>query len=424
MKIKTIYIYYLVLVLFLALWGGTSALPMPIRLAYLALTIAPLFKYNELIPAVFACALILSHNSFTEPVLPTEDKFFMVILAGLALITNRSKRIRGYIFIVSLLYILLVDMVTQGHTSRLFSKTFICILTYLCVRGKMDECKEPLKFAFIICAIVLSYWTLFRLDARMRTIHEVEGLSETAGWTDPNYLGCIIGLGCVIAINELITAAKKGYLRIVYILTIVLSLFALAYLASRGAILAVAASAALLFSFSKSAKRSRKILFVVAMAGLLLFMYQSSALDALEARFQSDTMATGTGRTEIWAIKLKAFFSEGNLFNYLFGFGQEQGFLLGNFGRARAFHNDFIAFLVEYGFIGLFLFLMVLYYPIKRTVKQYRNTIIGLMAVIFVAALTLEPMSSDMPGSIAFTYFLFYIITEYISANKAYLSHR
>lgn len=417
MNNKTIYRYYFILFLILAVWSGESSLPMPVRLLYLGMLVVPLLKRSDLIPAVFAGALTVSYNSFTAPILPTEDYYYMVILGGLALLLNKSTKVKGYVFFVFLLYVLFVDLVTQGHISRLFSKMFICILTYLCVKDRLDRCKTPMEIAFMVCSIILSYWTLFRLDARMRTIHAVEGMDEAAGWTDPNYLGCIIGLGGLIAIKELISASKSEIPRILSIITIVISLFALAYLASRGAILALAAGAVILFTFSKRTKSSYKVLFVIAMSALLFFMYQSSVFDALEARFTSDTMATGTGRTEIWAIKLSSFFNDGNILNIIFGYGQEKGFELGNFGRARAFHNDFIAFLVEYGFVGLILFLSALSYPVRRASRSIRNTILGFVTFIAVAGLTLEPISSDMPNSIAFTFFILYVITAYKSGN-------
>ena len=396
----------------MALWDGIKVeVPMVFRLVFLALTYLPLIKWQELFPAVFVATLTIAFNAFTSPLLPTSMFYYIIILFGFAILSGTRKVVLpSMVFIVAFTLMLLVDLVTQDGLAFATTRVLMCLLAFVIVWGDGDRCNEHMPYAFMMIAIVLSYWTIFRPEARIEAMHTIEGFEETSGWTDPNYLGSMISLGSIVAVNELMNRRRNFLKAIISTTTIILSIFALAYLASRGAIVALVAGLLVLVLFSKRLKKSRKVLFVALAAAFLVFMFQSGYFDLVIARFQDDSLATGTTRTIIWQQKLGAFFNEGDFWRWMFGYGQVGGFELGHFGRARAFHNDFVAALVEYGFVGLILFLYTLYYAIKKAPKSTHLSVWALLVSYVAVCMTLEPTFSDMPSSIIFTFFLFYIL--------------
>ena len=412
MNKKVAYIYYFVIILIMAIWDGIGVeVPMIVRLGFLALTFVPLFKWVEMLPAVFVATLTISFNAFTSPLLPTSRYFYVIILLAFTFVSGGKKLVLPPgIFILCLLMVALTDLFQQGEFSYVSNKVLMVLLLYIIIKGNKERSREHMSYAFMMIANVLSYWTLLRPEAQMQSVHAIEGFEDVASWTDPNYLGCMIALGGTVAINEMLNNREKRLKTCLCVVTIVASVFSLAYLASRGAIVALAGGLIVMIVFSNKTKKSYKFLFVILAAAFLTFMYQSSYFDFVIARFQSDTMATGTDRTVIWTAKLNAFFTECRPIDWLIGLSHDRGLELGHFGRARAFHNDFVAALVEYGIVGLSLFIYTLYRVVERAPKEYKNTVWGLMTAYVAVCMTLEPTFSDMPSSIVFMCFIFYML--------------
>lgn len=410
MKNKFFYIYYFFMILVLALYTNMSKSPnIIIRIAYLVALITPLITSIELLPAVLICTLVISQNTFAYPFMPTENYYYLIILLFFAIIeksqTNRinhGARVRP-LFLLLLIYVFLNDIFFQFHLSRVTITVFECILMFVCIGTKRENSNKHISLGFMMVSLVLSYWVLFRIEARIGVSHSF-GDMESGGWTDANYLGGIIGIGSVIAVKEILQNRENKTLLILCLATLISSFFSLAYLASRGAFLAVSIGIMTLVLFSK-AKQTTKTLIILSIIALIVLMYTSNYFDLLIARVQSEDV-TGTGRTIIWAKKLDGFLEEGTILNWLFGYGHTEAFLLGNFGRPRAFHNDFIAVLVEYGFVGLGLFIALLLYPIRKASKQMRPTISVFVLYLMVLGLTLEPLTG---GNIAFLGYFFYI---------------
>lgn len=409
---KIAYIYYFVIIMIMAIWDGIGVeVPMMIRIAFLGITFIPLLNRKDLFPAVFVSTVTISQNAFTSPLFPTSTYFFVIILFIFAIASALHRFVLPpFVFILSYVLVSLTDLIQQEALSYVSTKILMCLLAFVIIKGNKEKSREHISYAFMIIAIVLSYWTLLRPDAHIVSYHNTEGFDSVEGWTDPNYLSSMIALGCMVAINELLNNREKGVKLLFCTTTVVFSLFSMAFLASRGAIVALAVGSAVLLLFSAQTKKAYKLLFVVLATALIVFMYQTSYFDLAIARFQEESLYTGTNRTEIWGAKLHSFFTELNPFECVFGISHDKGLLLGHFGRPRAFHNDFIAVLCEYGFAGLILFVYTLFRIIKRINREYIYQVGGLLATYVTVALTLEPSFSDMPSSIVFMFFLFYLL--------------
>jgi O-antigen ligase len=196
-------------------------------------------------------------------------------------------------------------------------------------------------------------------------------------------------------------------LKVVYITAIVISLPTLLLNASRGAMLSVVCAFVFLSMFSKI-KPWQKIGIVLMGAVGVIYLYNNQYFDLLLYRIENDS-GGGSGRTEIWEAKFRAF-SQGNIAQILFGNGYYGGMTIT--GRYMGFHNDFVGFLVEYGIVGLCLLLYMLYYPIRMFFK--RGIIQpDVMVIVFYLAtcfITLEPF-----GLALLPYYSFYMYALLLS---------
>ena len=123
--------------------------------------------------------------------------------------------------------------------------------------------------------------------------------------------------------------------------------------ASRGAFLSMTVAITIITLFARI-KTSSKFGIVIAVSLSVVTMYSLGLFEVLEERVMSDD-GTGNARTIIWAAKLDAY-SQLSLLEKVFGSGYRRGFELaipGGFG----FHSDYIAWLVDYGIVGLLFFI-------------------------------------------------------------------
>ena len=125
-----------------------------------------------------------------------------------------------------------------------------------------------------------------------------------------------------------------------------------------------------------------------------------------------DEDGTGSGRTTICALKL-LLFTEEPAYKLLTGLGFRGGFMLGFVG-GYGFHNDFVAFFVDYGIIGFCLFVCMLLYPLYLVSKNKENKAIvtALIVYLLLCCMTLEPINA---GRLTFLYMYIFI---YILAKQ------
>ena len=411
-KKRFLLFYYVALILVMILYTRMDAAPMTFRLAYLAALLLPLTMNLQYFPAVLITTLAISQNSFAYPLVPDDNYYYVIItllFAVLSIASHNRNTLKAKkdqlspLFIIILSYLVIINLFQDGQILMLSSSVFICVMLYLCARRYLAVNSWLIAIAFMVFSLAMSYWLIFHPEARVLSAHGEEGMT----WADANYLGGMAGMGCIIAVMGLLYAKKTILHLVICALTIVSTLYFLAIMTSRGAILAVGLSSIALVLFSR-VKRTTKALYLIGVIGIILFVYYSKTFELLMSRFNAmDT--TGTGRTLIWTAKLKGFFQEGTAFNLIFGFGSEGGYSLGasELGRIRAFHNDFISVLVEYGLIGLVLFILALIYPYHIANKEDKPIIAALLLYLVTIGLTLEPVIS---GRFVFVAFLFFTI--------------
>lgn len=418
-KNRNSYVYCIILLIILVSWTSqTTAPPGPVRILYLiAVMIIPFVSQTFMLPAALSCFLIVSKNGFAYSYLPQGDynysiSLFLVFLL-LFLISKTSKvdyhKIPG-IIVIMLIYVLFVDFVNNGSIEHLFHCLFVVIMFFLLsniASDKTDHNENIKIFAlFLSLGALALYYFYFRFGYMFSIVYKHLG-QETIGWTDPNYFSSTIGMAVLSSMIILFNLKTTIIEKILFIITIVVGFFIMVRCASRGAVLAIAISGSFLLLFS-NLKAKYKFFILILVVAFVLILFTNGAFQLLQDRIEADT-TMGTGRVGLWKKKLQLFFQVNNPLYLTFGMGAHKGLYLGGSSiKYHSFHNDFVAYLVCYGFIGLILFVLFLLSPIKKVSKKspFRPAVIASVIYLVVCSITLNPLSE---GYLAYFCFYFFI---------------
>lgn len=429
MKKQTfIYIYYALLIVVLASRiNAASDPPMLMRLAFIGAVIAPVLAIKEVCyPAIITLFYVISLNGFAYSYMPYN--LWLYVTITLLILFFYWKRVSLQIKINTPIpkiilaipfYIFLIDLIHVGgpNSSGFIHDNLFCFILLsfflLLIEGNEENALSQVPLCFSIITVVLC---LAFLTNREQYILQSFGDIDRTGWTDPNYFGTVIGMGSICGLIKLFDKDDRRKLRLVekfiYYLAIIISVPVLLLNASRGAVLAVVSGFLILFVFSK-ASFYYKVIVVSIGAVALLYLYSNAYFDLLLLRVENDD-GYGSERTLIWASKLNAY-SNGSFLELIFGYGTDGGLLMGWNGKAKGFHNDFVGYLVDYGIVGLTMFLYMLYYPIKKTPSNSskKPAVIVLIVYIVTCIMTLEPF---VMGVLA--YFVLYMYALLLAQNE------
>lgn len=386
------------------------------RLVVLGLIVGPLFvSHSEWLPAITTLFYTIGTSNYNSTLLPVDPKtYLIVLLIGIFILKQKAKYpvlkpLFALIFLTGF-----VNLISFGSWESITS-TLIWTATFFFYTPFFEE-KHVVAFSyvFVIISLVISVSRIVLGSGFTDSYMNGTELERTA-LIDINYAACVVGMGIISGAIILF----KGYAHNIVIkstvaVTLVISLVTLALNASRTSFLAVAAAILVLLLFS-NVKSGYKLLSALLILALIIVLYNNSYFELLEYRVEND-VGGGSYRTEIWQKKIDAFFSEGTVINWLFGFGLEPASSL---GIRYAFHNDYLAFCCEYGFIGLALFLSLFFIPFKHC--GFRNApALAVIVYLMVVSLTLEPFAA---GRLPYYGFWFYaLLTTSLTGDKSKLS--
>jgi hypothetical protein len=187
-----------------------------------------------------------------------------------------------------------------------------------------------------------------------------------------------------------------------------LSLIAVALSYHRTALVAIGLAIWLWMVLSK--KYGWAILLII-LAGLLAFFLRdwvqllySNVADILQGRVAISSRAFLRGRGTIWYLFLHSLFSSHPLFWLLGRGGSVAGGFVPNYGllTSNEPHNDFIRILHAYGFVGLGLYITILFSFFRKSLHLRRtsdhfsrslgNVMIVVLMMIVLLSITTEPM--------------------------------
>lgn len=404
---KRLYAYYFFLLVVLCTWfSSTAPPPMPLRILFLAALVVPAFyKFTNIFVPVISCFTALATYGFSLSYMPTEKSIYLFIVVVLLLFNVHRLRYfqRPPILLVFLcVYVFIIDLFTSGRVEEVFFCLLIIILSFYFVSLNGLE-RNIYIIAFIVVTLILSLY--FFTYGQSSAVEVTE--TGRRYWRDPNYMGNVCGMGVVLAyifiVNRL---ASSMLLKRLCFITVGVGMLMLVMNASRGAFLSMAVVIVVATLFSKVNLKT-KISMVVFIVSAVLIMYSLGAFDVLNERIQNEDDGTGNGRTIIWEAKMLGYLNL-SLFEKIFGIGYKGGFDLAMPG-GYGFHNDYLAFLVDYGLIGLILFVSLLFYPIKLAWydSSKRVNVVSLILFLIICCFTLEPFTI---GYLTYWFFYMFII--------------
>lgn len=413
-------LYYLVLVLLISAWGNGNTSPNTVyKVAYCTCLLLPtLFNNTEYIPTLIVGFSGIALYGYAYSFMPTYLPIYLITLFVIYNVFVKHKHTKYKCPKVVLyfgIYCMGVDLLWGGEIANITYSILIIILMGRFIDKDVDwKTISMYSAGLALTTLVLSsYFIVFQDQFTEDYYAQGSGL-ERSGWMDPNYFGMVIGMGVVAAIVQLTKIKDLGILeKIFYITTVAIAIPTLVLNASRGSLLAVAVAFSVLLVFSK-VKSIYKGLILMGVFGFVIYLYNNSYFDLLEYRILNDS-GGGSGRSEIWERKIAAF-TEGNIVEWLIGYGNIGGKELG-MSSAFGSHNDFVAILCAYGVVGLLTFLSMLAYPVYNLKLQASNKAIvsAVTIYMFVVCLTLEPYTA---GRLPYFSYLLYAFLIMVAANN------
>ena len=389
--------------LILISWHNPFATPPELlRILYLLALLGPLtIKQPKLLAIIIPAFYAISNYSCFISYMPNQVFIYLAFpILALFLHSYGKTDKTSIIFLVFFIITAANNFVNSMKFESISSCCLLVFLWFKFVPNSVNSYAHIFSYAFAIMSLTLSI--IFIVGGSAFQMDFGAGGFERTEWMDPNYFGCIVGIGIMASMIEILyNRILKIPERILFLLTIGISFYVLILNGSRGALLATGMSLILLL-IGNGQNISKKLLIICGFSIFIYMLYMSGTFDFLLYRIELDSGKGGSGRTYIWQTKMMAFSNQLSVLEQLFGIGYKNGMALG-FGFSRGFHNDYIAILVEYGVFGLMVFIGMLLSPLRKS----NNKVIVLSIIVYVAmaSSTLEPISG---GMIVYFGFLFY----------------
>ena len=400
--------------------------PMILRIFYLLAVFAPgLLDKNGLVPAALTCFWGIAVNGYAYSYMPTQVFLYVGMLVISLFIIHRYDKpvmaFRGYLLpVVFCLYVSARNLMETTSIENLTWASLLFILFPLFMSDNDATNERKMSWAFMVMTSVLSFYcfTTQELFAGQYGAAGTE-MASRSGWTDPNYLSMIVGMGAVIGFRNFLRIRRVD--RTTAMLSLVaffMAVPAMLLLVSRGGLLCLCGGIATLMTFSEI-KLKYKVGAVTLIVIFLVILYTNDFLTMLEERMNSDGGGSNDERLWILQHRFEAFFDSTPLY-WLFGYGMENGMHLG-LPYKMGSHNDYVSFMAEYGLVGLMMFLGMLALPLynmRRDSKVWAD-IMAYMAYILLACLTLEPFAFGVWVYYVFLLFIIVVVRSDIARQRS-----
>jgi len=291
------------------------------------------------------------------------------------------------IMFVSALYSISGNLFTAGDANGLAPKLTITAL-FLLAASQLQRSQDFKIFitATVFVALALSVWVIgsaFSLD-----FEAMRGGIDV----NQNFVSVFVLVGAIPLIYMLFKVRGWIFLgTIALLLVIALGSF---MLASRG-MLGAFIMALIFMAPSISKGKSKKAVLMLSLALVAVF---AVALilpggSSILGRFQEGDLGTLNGRTLVWNRAID-YFGEGSIMRQLFGYGLSSGQVILPSHLTDDlwnFHNQYLSWLVEEGFIGLIIFCGFLFSVGRSVLKSehpLKPVMLGWLAFLGVAGMS------------------------------------
>lgn len=374
-------LYFLSLGVIQAMWTNLYAFPpLFLRIAMIAAVFIPVILRRDLMLFVFPFFLTLRGQLSTAyQYLPDANSYsFYISVLLLCIFIHRKhlqplnfKAFKPYLFLA--LYFLIVDFLCTGYLGLYSTNFLIVLLLALFIKTEFDF--ELLSLSLVlVCGFLAIYYIVMFDKFLVSWGAESEGI-ERSGWSDPNYYSTLLAIGFQISLFYLFGFLKSRFIllnsRLALIAICSVIFGAVIMCASRGGFLCLTFGFLTCFLLIKPNIKVYFITFLLVIV-LLSYLYSKGIFDVLLYRlFEQGNMDTGGERTVIWARVLDNF-SIQSIILQIFGGGYWHRTVLSHGWET---HNEFIAILADYGFVGIMLFLNLIFSMLtfKSSHQRVRN---------------------------------------------------
>lgn len=390
LDLKIIIGYYMVLLAILISWVNINNVSpsMSIRIAYSLFFFIPLFFYPHTIPAFITVFFTIRVNSVAPfGYLPSESLIYLLFLVIARIFAKNQykyfldEKSVNKIAFVFILYTTAVTLLNLSTSFAFLKHALIVSLLYYFVKCKFSI---SLFFSsFIVYSLILSFYTyFFKLDFEFVEYNSLLQEMSRSFWTDPNYLGAIIGIGTVLSLTYLLKVYRPFnslYMDLLCLITCIATLYSLLQLSSRGALFSTV-PVCIVVLYVSEASNFKKFALTVLICIVAYLFYEMGLYDTILKRMTDDS--GGSGRMLIWKSGLNNYYNQ-NISAIVFGGGADWALVLCRKGWLDfSPHNNFLQFLFDYGIIGLTMFLLILYKLVEYS-KNKRMSFICILYVVF-----------------------------------------
>ena len=376
--------------------------PMVLRAVYAAIYLVFAVLSPALIPVYTAINLIVERFScsFGE-FLPNTLLFhiFVLVFGILCLRNKQNIRVKAYdyrsfkwfvLLYVYAIVALLLHVNIPSDFSFLINGVFLFAFLHFMTISKDKYIQALLRNAIIVLFIVCIIG-LFNYENLVEDYSTSLGDVDRLDWKDANYFSFFIGMMMLFTLYSIKMTKSKNQRRL-YMFGVLLMMVTMAALISRGAIVALVIT--LIYYYRKELFSLRSLGYLLLVAVAVAGLYYIGILDGLIMRFMSDDLQTGSGRTELWMVGIKTFFSKDPSV-IAFGAGEGQALNMTYVkGEYWSPHNNYLSVLYNYGIVGLTIFLawiisMFLYFKTRESR--------GAIMFIAINSMTIVPFTYVAP---------------------------
>ncbi|MCA9839469.1 MAG: O-antigen ligase family protein [Trueperaceae bacterium] len=236
---------------------------------------------------------------------------------------------------------------------EIWQKLFIFFLgAVVAFQFRSERSLTHFAYGQIFSMLIISAWVI---DTAAKT-----GFADRGGiGVNENVVSAMIGLGIIPLYTRLI-AGKNNFLSRTFILALFMfGLYALLILASRGGTIALAMA---LFVITMRILFNPKRFIYLIFGGMLALIALSSlpGSNNVFVRFSASDISTLNDRLPLWQAGVSTIMRS-TPFQLFFGHGFDASRVVAGtiFGHLDSIHNAYLQFIIEFGIIGLTLFLAI-----------------------------------------------------------------
>ncbi len=273
-----------------------------------------------------------------------------------------------------------------------FQKLFIFFLGALVAfQFRTKNSLQHFAYGQIVAMVIISAWVI--LSAVQSGFAERGGIN-----VNENVVSAMISLGLIPLFTKLISSTKTSLIeRTLSVLAFLIGSYALLILASRGGIIALAMA---LFVIVMRVIFNPKRFIYVVLAAVVAVVTLSSLPGSSNVfmRFANSDLSTLNSRLPLWEAAFTAITTASPAELFLgYGFDSSRVVAATVFGTLDSIHNAYLQFIIEFGILGLILFLGIHLYSFLRSWRYADEQ--GLHATGTITALLFFNLTGTTPDS-------------------------